>query len=637
MKKKKIEINYIDYIVGVLLMIVVGVMPLVVRIVILSVPPELLHMFPQEMFPNGQYMDMFTYSRGWLVLIPAALISFFCVSDWITRGKFPKFKEFFKQTHVILSMVYLAFVIISAVFSSYTHSSWLGTYDRNEGALMWISYFVVFFAAEYFSRDTKYAKFVLYGLAFSSIIMGAIGVSQFIDRNFFSTDLAQWLMTVGGDERVFAMRGSFNPVFTIAHGTQYNPNTFGKYTAMLSPVLLLAALTYEGKRFVNVILLVAGGLMLLGVFGSSSLGGLIGIVTAVAVLLVTYLCKPGIPIKRLAIAAGPVVAALVLAILLITPLNERVMFLFGRLGDAMRAEMSDRQEYVFDENTFAVRRHDADIFRMVVHGMATEGTVNWLTVYDSAGNEILPSSRLGPPALGRLPDNENAPPQQDAPVVYTFDIPNYRTVTLWQFPDIFVYYHRTASPFVLTLENGRLYGVSPTFDPIDLHRDIPAWGFAGRENWGSNRGYIWSRSFPLMPRRTLIGTGPDTFLLVFPQYDIAYLQPLFSMPYTLVDKAHNLFIQTWIQTGGISALALFGLFGHYLFTTFKSLIKSKDEPLFSYGLRLGLLSGVSAFVMSSMATDSTIGSTGVFFVLLGVGYGLNRAAKSKKEQAEAQA
>jgi len=183
--------------------------------------------------------------------------------------------------------------------------------------------------------------------------------------------------------------------------------------------------------------------------------------------------------------------------------------------------------------------------------------------------------------------------------------------------------------YVFTLEEGRIYGLwVNNMHLIDLREPVPAWGFYGRETWGSSRGYIWSRSFPLMPRRAIIGSGPDTFVNVFPVYDLVGTQRFFGNPYQIVDKAHNIFIQTWISTGGISALALFGLFGHYLFTTFISLVKSKKEPLFSYGLRLGLLAGVSAFVMSSMATDSTIGSTGVFFVLLGMGYGLNAFVKS---------
>jgi len=131
----------------------------------------------------------------------------------------------------------------------------------------------------------------------------------------------------------------------------------------------------------------------------------------------------------------------------------------------------------------------------------------------------------------------------------------------------------------------------------------------------------------MMPRRILIGTGPDTYINVFPQHEMVAKQRFFRNPYQVVDKAHNLFLQTWITTGGISAILLFGLFGHYLFTTFWSLLKSREEELFSYGLRLGLLTGISAFVMSSNATDSTIGSTGVFFVLLGVGYGMNAWVK----------
>jgi O-antigen ligase len=104
---------------------------------------------------------------------------------------------------------------------------------------------------------------------------------------------------------------------------------------------------------------------------------------------------------------------------------------------------------------------------------------------------------------------------------------------------------------------------------------------------------------------------------------MAGLQLSFNNPYQVVDKAHNLFLQTWVTTGGISAILLFALFFHYLLTTFWGVVASKGEGAFTYGLRLGLLAGISGFVMSSMATDSTIGSTGVFFVLLGMGYGVN--------------
>jgi len=518
-------------------------------------------------------------------------------------------------------MIYLFFVIISAFTSEYSRTAWLGTYDRSEGALMWIAYFVIFFAAMYFAREIDNAKFILYGLAFSSIIMGAIGVSQFIGRDFFGTAFARWLITITGDDEVLRIRQYLAPTFTIANGTLFNPNTFGKYTAMLSPVLLLAALTFDGKngkKYVNLILLFAGGLMLLGVFGSSSLGGLIGIVTAVGVLVITYACRPGIPWKRLAIAAGPVILALALAILFIPPLNYRVSFLFNRMGDAMRAETTSIQNYIFEENVMTVHGEDGEMFSLTVN----EPSGNWLTVRDANGNEIPPASRITPPP--QAAGSTGALPSEMLPTVYTFDIPNYRVVEIEKYGHFFVYYHVTPMPFILTFENERIYGITPSLNRlIDLHEEIPAWGFYGRETWGSSRGYIWSRSFPLMPSRTIIGSGPDTFINAFPKDEMVSRQRFFNNPYQIVDKAHNIFIQIWVSTGGISAIALLALFGHYLFTTFRSLIKSKGEPLFSYGLRLGLLCGISAYCMSSMATDTTIGSTGVFFVLLGVGYGLN--------------
>lgn len=616
---KKTKLNIVDITVGAMLILVVGIMPLVVRLAERPLPPELLR-YPLQLFVAETYNDMFTYWKGLLVLMPAVVITFVYASDWITRGKMPDYKTFFKKPHVIFSMVYLVFVIISAALSQYPYTSWFGTYDRNEGAFMWFAYFVIFFAAMHFVREPICAKFILFSVAFSSIIMGAIGVSQLIGHDFFNTDFARWLVTLGTHRA--EDRHLLNPEFQIAYGTLFNPNTFGKYTAMLSPVLLLAALTYRGKKYINIIFLVAGGLMLIGVFASSSLGGLVGVSTAAGVLAITFLCRFGVFGKKFALAAGAVVFVLVLAILFMPPLNYRVTFLFNRLGTAMRAETHSIQNYVFEENTMSVYGEYGKILSITVHGL----TEDWLTVRDTNGNEIPPSSRVAPPLV------RGASLDEVPPTVYTFDILGYRTITIYKLPHFFLYFHATPTPFWLTLKDGRIYSISPAFALVDLHRDIPAWGFYGRETWGSNRGYIWSRSFPLMPSRTLIGSGSDTFVNVFPQFDIVSMQRFFTPPlhpYAIVDKAHNLFIQTWLSTGGISAIALFALFGHYLLTTFVSLMKTKPtesgkgEPIFTYGLRLGLLAGISAYCMSSMATDSTIGSTGVFFVLLGVGYGIN--------------
>jgi hypothetical protein len=176
--KKLYKTNLLDLLIGFFLMLIAGVMPLIVRVASRPLPMELMQYFLPTQFSEREgvsglfYNDVFTYYKGLYLLIPAALITVFYVNDLIIGGKMPDYKPFFKKPHVILSLVYLAFVLISTLLSSYRHTSWFGTYDRGEGAFMWFSYFAVMFSAIYFVNKLDRAKLILYALAFSSIIMG---------------------------------------------------------------------------------------------------------------------------------------------------------------------------------------------------------------------------------------------------------------------------------------------------------------------------------------------------------------------------------------------------------------------------------------------------------------------------------
>jgi len=610
-----------DRVNGALLAIVVGIMPLIVRVARRPLTPDLTWLFPGV----EQYGDVFVFWKAVFISVPAIILLLYNVFDMLTNGKKFDIKAFVKRTPVILSIAYLAFVLISAIASSYSYTAWFGTRGREEGALMWLVYFIVFVSAMLYVREPKYTKPILWGLAFSSIIMGAIGVSQLVDRDFFDTAFGHWLVSVGvpGVEEM-------GTTFTIANGTLFNPNTFGKYTAMVAPILLIAGLVYDGKRHTKALMLLGGALMLVGVFASSSLGGLIGIVTATGVLVVTYVCSfiyrrlksegGRANVGRVGLMFGGVAVAVVLSLLFVPPLNNRVTTLFVRLQQAAAAETTTQHRFAFEGDTIIAYRSNDTLFSMTVHHFVPVAD-SWMTVRDGTGQEVLPAAYT--------------PMTEEAPAIYEFHIPGFRAVTVERYNELFtVLPAGQAAPFFLVFSGGQIYGLWRDLESrIDISEPVPAWGFYGRETWGSSRGYLWSRSFPLMPRRTVIGSGPDTFVNVFPNHDVTGLQLSFNNPYQIVDKAHNLFIQTWISTGGISAILLFALFAHYLFTTFWSVVTSKGETIFTYGLRLGLLASISGFVMSSMATDSTIGSTGVFFVLLGMGYGLNYFLQKQRQAA----
>ena len=650
----KPQYTYMDIIIGTMLIVVVGIMPLIVRYASVTTPPELV------MVRGSTYSDVFSYWKGWTLAISAIVIAFFCVSDWITGGKLPNFKEILRKPPIILALVFLFFAIVSTIFSNYTYTSLVGTYTRREGLLTWITYFIVFFAAMFYTRETKYAKWIMYGLLFSSIVMGVIGMTQLVNRDFLATPFAAGLIL--SRERIAQILALgwpreyivASPEFDIAYGTLFNPNTFGKYTAMVAPVLLLVALTINSKLYIKAIFLIGSGLMFVSLFASGSLGGLVGVATSTLVLTGTFACrfiygrikynvasntndneKSLIKKSNAFLLAIPgLTIILIIAILFVPMLNERVSFLFNRLNTAMRAETHSGYRYAIDGDTITVFRAGEKLYSVRANEeLFATTTENWITVFDGTGQELplVQRSYLGPPVhrgtiiMHRL---HGRPHNQ---IGYAFNIPNYRTIIITQTPMGTFTVDAPQHQFHLSFRDGKIYGrsflgihgVDPEGGWIDMSEPVPAWGFYGRETWGSARGMIFSRTFPLMPRHTIIGSGPDTFVSLYPQHDILGLQVGHNNPYLLVDKAHNFFLQTWVTTGGISAIALFGIFFHYILTTFWGVVTFKGKDLFAFGLSFGLLAGVSAFVMSSMATDSTIGSTGVFFVLLGTGYGIN--------------
>ena len=649
MPKKRLKTNIItakrtnspvqDKVFGICLLIVVAIMPLFVRLAIVRIPPELV---PLVNIESEHVVDFFSYSRGWLLGIPATIIALYSLFDLLVSDYANiDFKGLLKSPPVIASGIFLLMALISAIFSRYRFTSWAGAMDRGEGMLILIAYFIVFFTAMFHVREAKHAKFIMYGLTFSSIIMGLVGLGQFLGRDFFTTSFAAWLVT-GSSENVLNAR------FTFANGTLYNPNTFGKYTAMVAPILLACALAYDGRKWMRIVFFAGGGLMLVGILGSRSLGGFVGIIAAVAVLMVTLVCRliyqmlerrkddnaEPVAGRTIAIwaASVAVAAALLTALYFVPPINQRIEFAMGRLELAIRAEPMDLYNFAPDENRLTVGRGDDELFTIVLNEIdapADQAEDNLdrhyaLRMYDATGQQVMYTSR-------HESEGESAP----WPIIYNYEVPGYQEVHIQHIPMGILFRN-----IGLTYHEGRMYGIGlhhalgQNEDLINL--DVPAIGFAGRELWGSSRGYIWSRTLPLMPSRTIIGSGPDTYTQIFPR-DVLGKHVALGNPHHLVDKAHNIYMQTWVTTGGISAMALMFLFAYYLLTTFVSLIRTrKNEGSFLHILRFGMLTGISAFAVAAFATDSTIGSMGVFYVLLGLGYGLNFCVKHISQESALQ-
>ncbi|HEY8422185.1 MAG TPA: O-antigen ligase family protein, partial [Thermoclostridium sp.] len=153
-------------------------------------------------------------------------------------------------------------------------------------------------------------------------------------------------------------------------------------------------------------------------------------------------------------------------------------------------------------------------------------------------------------------------------------------------------------------------------------REIESFGFEGMESFGSNRGYIWSRTLPLLKGTVFIGKGPDTFALYFPQYDFLNKLKLYQTGGIFVDKAHNMYLQTALNTGVLSLVAMLVLFGLYAVSSIKVLWK-EDFTEFMPAAGLACFAAFCGYAAAGLFNDSNIAVAPVFWVLLGLGTGIN--------------
>ena len=619
--KRKVDIPVI------MLFIVAAIVPIIVRIAFVPLSPEFaqaIMWIHQLEDPIAQ--DLFSYHKAWVLTACAAIIILYNVSDLIinplsSQAINKSAKLLLKDPVIILVAVYLFFVLISNIFSPYTHTALWGVYDRREGLFVQFAYMTVFLATLFYVKNDLFnARILIIGLLVSSLIMGAIGFSQFINRDFFSTLFAAWLVTGHWLHLI--------PQFEMSYGTNFNPNTFGLVTAILFPVLFAAAAWWpKGGRssvFIRAGLILAGILMAFGVVGSRSVGGFIGASTAFAVIIFTLIVRWLVnligksgrkPLTRgFFISAGVgLFTAIALIAALRGPIQDNLLFTMGRISAIFEPPYQNHlPDITFEGNRITTTQWG------VTYHISIPTTPGEPEVTTADGTILEPVISQNP----------------EAPIInYTYEIPGIGTTVINRVNSDSVYYlYRN---IVLTVppdgavSGHRIYIVDfRTDDLIDPNTSIPSWGFEGWETWGSNRGFIFSRTIPLIPQFIIIGKGSDTFPLVFPTHDIIGNLRYFGNPYMWVDKAHNLYLQTIVTTGLISALVLIGIFSHYIITTFLSLLKSQTDK--NFWLRLGILASVSAFTISSLSTDSTVSSTPIFWIIIGIGYALNRGTIERR-------
>ena len=590
------------------LLFVVGIIPLVCK------QAEYLAKLSEYRWftTNDVIFDFFLYYKTQLFLVAAAVMLVFVVAKWVKQGK----KAFSVKLFAPL-FAYMVLVFLSSVMSEYQEYVWSHCYEQFESAFVLLGYALLTYYA-YLYVDSEYGvKLFMWILAGMATVVSLLAVFQMAGHDFFATEFGQNLILLkeykeSADEIQFTM-GS------MAYGTLYNPNYLGVFSVMLLPVFVTFLFAQaakckevckdkeaQGKKKLFAVLCVVGAVALLVLLGGALLASQsrAGLLVLIGIGCVTILLRLRGVLKYWYLVI-PAITAVVLSFSLVDTAKDN--YYTNRLKAALQIQKteSDLQSFVTTEENVIMRYKNRDISFSI-----TEGMLSMLVVVEDG--EML-----------ELVQND------DGKYVFTDVGLNGITVETGYYSDI--------TSFAVTV-GGRTWGfvkdfAAPGYEYVNEFGravacvEADSLLFDGYESFASARGYIWSRTLPVLKDAIFLGDGANTYAVTLPQNDyVARNQNGFYSQ--IITKPHNGYLQIAQQSGVVSLLCIVVFFGMYLVQSIKLYWKSNLAGAMDK-IGFGLFLSVFAYLITFITNDSMIVVAPIFWALLGVGLAVNRMVKEQ--------
>lgn len=603
MIKKNSEINYNWYLL-LPLMFLLTVVPLIVYLKIVPLTGASFDFWTGQ----KENLDFFSYYKMvWILISSSLAVGVFALVvmsyglDRI-RGSY----------YYIPIAVYAFFVILSTEFSKYTDISLTGFVDRYEGMYVLLAYMAVLFVTINLVNKEQHIKVLLGALFTGAVIIGVIGVFQYIGYDFFKSAFGKSLILPAVNQQM-ADKLQFQFAKHMIYATLYHLDYVGSYMAMLFP-LVFTLFVLTKRSWLKALFAGLSLLMAVNWLGSTSRAGMLGGVIALVILMIMIN-------KYIFRNWKYFVGGFVILGLIVFGLNYMSK---GYLGSRISSLVSDAAKI-----TGSTGKDDSKA-NSLLQGLDIKGnqatlvtptetlkfSVNsgQLTFVDKDDHPIGIKSEQGTGKIELL-DNR----YKD----YKLTQGKFNTMNALQLEKgiLKLNFDLDNNKVALLNSRGHIVNIQP----------VEKWGFEGKELLGSSRGYIWSRSIPLLKHTLFVGYGPDTFAAYFPQNDfIGKFYAYYGDMWQIVDKPHDLYLQVGLNTGIISLLALLSMFIAYFIRSAKLYIKNDYEDFVSRA-GVGIFVAVCGYLGAAFFNDSVVSVAPVFWILFGLGISINYMLEQKKK------
>ena len=578
--------------------------PLILWLVIIPVVVK-VKFFPNPLTEYSWYSneaslaDFFLYYKSMLITITGVLmIAMLC---WQISKMRRKDTLINADTRIFIPLVvYLVLVVFSSLFSQYGYFCTHGMPDQFETVWNLIAYVVALFYCYYLIVYQDSDVSIL-----SLIFVGAALVGVICALQYFKLDIYRLIYAGDGYTFTFAEGQVYGPF--------YNINYVGYYTMLFVPLFVLLAVLYPNMK-VKVASAILAVLLLISMWGAGSSTAFISFAVVLA-FAVLFLLFKNVKAKK--------VLWLPIAIILIGGIGACIMLLprVGAYVQSSNIEKRNLENIYTHDDAVEIDYKGQKLFIQMTHND------EMLTFYFRDQNQAEVGWELGSSEQNyyyTLTDERFAG-MTITPVMITEEPAKYGFIVFiddknWCFTNemtddgTYYYYTDLGKLTKLTEDN-----VSADFDPL-----------VDMSSLANGRGYIWNKTISILKNYIFLGSGADTYAIVYPNDDFV---DKYNNAYDnlIITKPHNMYLQIAVQTGVLSLICFLVFYLWYFISSVRIYFKQRLDSL-PVIMGFAILLGTMGYMISGLANDSTVTVSPLFWALMGVGIGINCRIKKAAEK-----
>lgn len=592
------KLNYLLLPIAIVLIII----PLIVHEYIFS--PEISK---EAWFASGvKASDFFLFYKSmFLTGIGVVILGILLYRQFMSKNKpFDKLYNWF----IPLAM-YAILGIVSGITSAKSNVAWNGSYEQFDTVLVLITYCLLTIYAFYVLNTIEDLNLILNMLYIGIGILTVIGILQLIGLDPFATTIGKYLISVDkSKESIDALQFSFekNRVYM----TLFNPNYVGVLGSLLFPITMGMTIVSDNKKK-KIISGILSLTLVICVFGAQSKTGLITVL-GTGILVIIVLWKRIFKSKKSIIVLLGSFVLIVVAFFIVNTMQNNA-YLNSIKNALFPTEQQHMLEKIETHNDYVLIKYNGKPLYVkcilneegqIDFSVANENDERYDVSFDndSMTFTIVDQNFNGMSFMPAFLGDET-----------TFGFEAIIDGKEWYFKS------KTDTDGYLYLNKyNKLEDIiTPSISMFEKHQSA----FTGR-------GYLWSRTIPLIKDYILIGSGPNTFVYEFPQNDyVGKYNNGFDGQ--LVTKPHNMYLQMAIETGVVSCISFIALCLMYIIAAIRTFKKSNLDTIIE---QLGMLVMVSiiGYLVSGLINDFTTGVAPFFWVLLGVGFACIKITKNNE-------